>query len=742
MVQCLPEAQHKSLKAISRVVGQVARLPSPLDTGAAPGEVMIDVLPGLGDVEGLKLLQACRDELASVEPSVDAVCRRLDDLLAYKSLARGLIVVIEDLHWADEATVRVIENLKVMAGREIALLLVVTSRPDSEFKRSAEFSQSWQRQNLGRFAQTEIQKLLETCEFAPKLDTETRERIAERSDGIPFSALELAELCAQNSDRDGDHRLLARPNRLNSALTRRLDALEMLKPLAQAAAVLGRLFDSRILAVVLGMDQRVIDERFGMLVDMGLLARRRGNSWFYRFHDALLWSQAYGSVLKGRRRDLHRRIACVIEGAVGEKFDVVPELVAHHWKKAGVHASAFEWWFRASMEAAEHGAPAEAVAFINQALAAKQLAPGVCSAHDEATLMSVLGGQLRVLRGSASREAVAAYERAMEVVSSMAARPVDIDLEISWGVATIHLVRGDILAAAVGSGRLLSEATERGRHDISLLALRVHGTARLLGGSVGEAIGLFEDATSRYDRHMQGEFQRRLVSDPGAVTFAHLATAYALANNIEAARARRKKAICLASETKHAHTAANVLGVLTISAVHMGEAGVAAALARGCREVSVQHGFKYWIARSDIILAWHDAAHRPADGVDEMRKALEAYAATGSSRATVFSACLAAEVAIKAGRPEEALAFLAPTEDAGQRCGEWLYMPEVQRLKAWAMFEAVAGSIGIVGQMLDEAEAMSRQHGSVVLGARIVATRERLQRLSKRRLTLPLRSLA
>ena len=385
------------------------------------------------------------------------------------------------------------------------------------------------------------------------------------------------------------------------------------------------------------------------------------------------------------------------------------------------------------MEAAERGASAKAVAFINHALSAKQQAPEVCSAHDEATLISVLGSQLRVLRGSASREAVAAYERAMEVVSGMAARPADIDLEIAWGVATIHLVRGDIQAASESSSRLLSEATERNRDDIFLLALRVHGTARLLGGSVCEAIGLFEDATSRYDPRMHGEFQRRLVSDPSAVTFAHLATAYAVAGNSEAARSSRKQALFLAAEAKHPHTTANVLGVLTISTVHLGETGLAAALARACREVSTEHGYKYWLARSDIILAWEDAARNPADSVDAMRLALDAYASTGSKRAAVFSACLAAEVAINAGCPTDALAFLAPVRDAGERRGEWLYMPEVRRLEAWATCEADTGRVGFVLSMLDEADAMSCVQGSVVLRVRIAATRAHVQQLAKRR---------
>jgi len=729
LLPCLPEQQHRPLEPVRRMIAKLARMPSPSGRETASGEFVIDAFPYDGDIEGDALVVACGEALRSKKFVAEAMAQTLAELIAYKSKARTLVVVIEDLHWADADTMRVIEGLDALGGSEIAALLIVTSRPD---RGGAVKSCRWRRLQLARLSLAEIRHLLDTCEFAATLDAETRERIAERSDGVPFIALELAELCAQHADKDGDHRLLARPNRLNSALTSRLDALATLKPLAQAAAVLGRLFDSRVLAAVLGMEERVIDERLAMLVDMGLLMPRRGKGYLYRFHDALLWSQAYGSVLKGRRRDLHRRIASVIEGPAAERFEVRPEIVAHHWKKSGDPAKAFEWWFRASLEAAERGAAAKAVAFINHALSAKELAPHACSAHDEATLLSVLGGQLRVLRGSASREAVAAYERAMEVVSSMPARPDDIDLEIAWGISTIHLVRGDIQSAAESSGRLLNDAGERNRHDISLLALRVHGTARLLAGSVREAICLFEDATSRYDRSMHGEFQRRFVSDPGAVTFAHLATAYAVAGNKEAARRCRKQALFLAAETRHPHTSANVLGVLTISAFHMGEAGAAAALARGCREVSTREGFTYWCVRSNIILAWEASLQNSAGGVDSMRAALDAYVATGSSRAAVFSACLAATVALDAGQPKDAIDFLAPVRDAGERHGEWLYMPDVRRLEAWAMVEIDAGRAVDARHMLDAAEVMSREHGSAALQARIEATRALVEKLARR----------
>lgn len=725
LVECRPESSTLPFEPIRQMLHSLARLG---ENDACAPEAQSKASNGESpSPTGTELLADCLVALSNEHACEATVSDALQALIRDKAARVPVLVLIEDLQWADTSTASVLTDLAGLADTPAHVLVVVGARPGTR-SIAVQKDRRWQVMKLGRLALDEIRYIVDTCRHASDLSLDIRERIAERASGVPFHALELAKLCAEHADAEAHHRLLARPNRLNAVLTSRLDALATLKPLAQAAAVLGQVFDCRVLAAALEIEGRLIKERLDMLAGMGLFTVVKGHSgWCYRFHDALLWSQAYGSVLKGKRRQLHRKLADVLEAQGDEKLGCEPETIAHHWKKAGRPEKAFEWWVSAALAAAERAEAARAVSFINEALAAKEIAPAACSPHDEATLMSVLGAQLHVLRGSASNETVAAYERAMELVSAMPAKPDALDLEIAWGLVTIHLVRGDVRAANEASSRLLSEATERSRTDILLVGLRVHGTARLLAGHVPEAVAIFKDAVSRYDRKEHRELLRRFVSDPGPVTLAHLGSAQALAGDWTGARASRRQALSLTNETRHAHTSANVLGVLALGAVHMGEPGIAAALSRACGEIAAEHGFKYWQARSELVLAWGAGQRNPDESLDRIGAAVEAYRATGAGRAAVLATCMAAEIAVKSRRYEEALEFLKPVKAIAEQRGEFIYLPEALRLMALAMALGRQANVARAFEVLLDAETLARQHGSTTYLSRIVAARHEIQ---------------
>jgi hypothetical protein len=701
-VACLPELRHKPLEPIRKLL-----------------ELFGDTLPAAA---------------TESSPAFAVIADRLLPRIARSARECPLVLAIEDAHWAAAATLELLASLPSSFEPRLSLLIVVTHRPDAAIDAQLGPGRGWHRMPLPKLTRADLERIIASRQHAPKLRPQLVCRIADRCDGNPFYALELSQLCARFADEEAHHRLLARPNRLNSALTSRLDALAGLKPLAQAAAILGRQFDSRVLAAVLAMSERALVERLDLLVRTGLLVRRRKKEPYnYRFNDALLWSQAYGSLLKARRRDLHAQIAQFLESDAAIQLDPDAALIAHHWRKGGNPGRSFKWWFKAALEAAEAGASANAVAFVNRALNAKDEAPAVCSAHDEATLMSVLGAQLRVLNGSASRETVAAYERALNVVNKIESKPVGLDFDIAWGITTLNLVRGDINAATEASSRLVNEATERGRDDLMLVALRTHGTARLMAGLVSEAIRIFSDAVARYDHDRHGDLLNRFASDPGAVAYAHLASAQALALDRTGFTQSRNTALALAGARAHPHTSANVLGVLVIAAVNLGDRALAGALARGCGNVAARHDYKYWLVRSQMIEAWCRADSDPQEALRHVREAIANYRSTGAARAAVFSACLAAEIAIRAGHADEAIELLAPVRDAGPRQGDWLYMPEVQRLEALARAELGQWTPDAALAEIAKAEAMSEDHGSRAFTPRFAATRSRIADMARPR---------
>ena len=435
-VHCLPETQHLPLEPFRRIL-----------------DALTMELPGGPHSVGLPLRE---------------IAGTIDDLAAACAVSRPLLIVVEDLQWADPGSLAELAELNRCISARTGVLLVTTMRPATGEQSACPWPPAGQILHIPRLSAAQIERVLAAGNACAGLSPDSRRRIAEHADGIPRYAVELARLCVEMPDSEAHHRLLSRPNRINSELTSRLDALAALKPLAQAAAVLGRRFDCGVLAAILQMDARVLADRLGMLVSLGILepgASRTAKT--FRFTQALLWSQAYGSVLKARRRQLHARAAAVLTVDFAALAAAMPEAIAHHYKKAGDPRRAFQWWCKAAHAAAALGSPATAIAHLSLALAAKDDAPDVCDAIVEAELLSLLGAQRGALRGNASRESVAAYERALQLIETLPARPAELGFDIGWGLAAIQLVSGNIRDAVTMSGRLLEQARDyTGVHKI------------------------------------------------------------------------------------------------------------------------------------------------------------------------------------------------------------------------------------------------------------------------------------
>ena len=726
IVQCLHETQARPIASVRRLMKELGNLVS------AGGEPAVPVGTGKGaraQCSSLYLHQPGVDMVGkgSGKPDTYHATAVLRSAIADMTATRPLLVVVEDLQWCDPESMIVLRQLAQGIEAHQGVMFLTTRRPAREEIAGVGCEAIGEAFLVRHLTVGEIERTLSRTPAGTALAPDMRRRIAEHADGIPLYALELARLCAEAPDREMHHRLLSKPNALNAALTSRLDALSALKPLAQAAAVLGRRFDCRVLAMILQMDARALGDRLEMLVTLGILERAEpGRPEVYRFARALMWSQAYGSVLKGRRKQLHSQAAMALTTAFQAEAHSHPEAVAHHFRKAADHKHAFKWWRIAAEMAAANGTPATAVAHLTQALAAKGEEPDACDAVEEAELLSRLGAHLGALRGNASRETVAAYERALQLIDAMPARPADLGFDIGWGLVAIHLVRGNVREAVSMSGRLLEDARESQRDDVLLLALRMHGTARMLSGRVAEAVELLSHAAEIYEPALHGGLRVRYVSDPGAVALAHLASAQALAGDLEVSRRTRARALELAGDIAHPHTSANVLGVLSLAAVHLDEPGVAASLARASLAIAREHGHTYWVARASLIIAWDGGRRDPSRGLAAMDDALEKYHHTGAGRASVLAHCLAADIAIRARKPDVALELIAPVADAGETHGEWIYAPETMRLKALALAQIGCSHRAEALRLLGEAGALALRQGTPELARRSTLARQEI----------------
>jgi len=248
---------------------------------------------------------------------------------------RPAVVLVEDLHWADDALLDLVE--RVLRDARGPLLLVATSRPELLDARP-----SWGagRRNattvwLEPLAEPEAERLVE------ELPKELREAVVARAEGNPFFVEELvSSLLDRGVLRRGDGWETAAdvdwatvPDTVQALLAARIDLLDTdAKATLQAAAVIGRAFWQAPLRELLGTEPTL-----ATLEDRDFVRRRSGSSMVgdveYVFRHALTREVAYGSLPKANRASLHAQLASWLEGSGGGRDEHAP-LLAHHYAEA------------------------------------------------------------------------------------------------------------------------------------------------------------------------------------------------------------------------------------------------------------------------------------------------------------------------------------------------------------------------------------------------------------------------
>jgi class 3 adenylate cyclase/tetratricopeptide (TPR) repeat protein len=245
------------------------------------------------------------------------------------------LLVFEDLHWCDDASMDLlIETARVVD--DLPSLLLFAFRPDRQ-------APSWR---LKQWLQTDYPHRSTEIQLSPlsKEDSaaliddllpegsrsaEVRAGILERTDGNPLFLEELAAAIQLEGSSD------TIPATLQAVITARLDTLdEDARRTLQLASVIGRSFDEPVLGAVAG-DGAELRGRLDTLERAGLIreiARRPGRE--YAFHHSLTQEAAYGTILLRDRRALHLRVGAALEGLYANRLEEFAPVLARHFQEA------------------------------------------------------------------------------------------------------------------------------------------------------------------------------------------------------------------------------------------------------------------------------------------------------------------------------------------------------------------------------------------------------------------------
>jgi DNA-binding CsgD family transcriptional regulator/tetratricopeptide (TPR) repeat protein len=286
--------------------------------------------PGLGEPQGGPPGETAQARLFEL----------LLGLLGRLSEQASVLLVVEDLHWADRSTRDLLAFLARNLRRE-RVLLVVTYRSDETGRRRlgpylAELARGSpvERIELPRFQRPEVvAQLTGILGAAPSV--ELTDAVFVRSEGNPFFTEELVVALQAGSGE--------LPETLRDLLQGRVELLsEQAQHVVRVAAVAGRRVPHALLAAVAGLGQRQLTQALREAVGQQLLVTRPG--WDgYEFRHGLLQEVVYASLLPGERTRLHSTYARALtnqpELAVGSRAMAAAEQAAH-WEAAGdlIHA--------------------------------------------------------------------------------------------------------------------------------------------------------------------------------------------------------------------------------------------------------------------------------------------------------------------------------------------------------------------------------------------------------------------
>jgi class 3 adenylate cyclase len=530
-----------------------------------------------------------------------ALLRQLDGL----AQRRPVLIIFEDLHWVDP-TSREILDLMIDRVARMRVLLVVTFRP--EFQNAWSGQRQVTMQALNRLGGRDCAVLVQRLAGNAGLSGETVDEIVDRTDGVPLfveevtravveagaDPLALASIPASS---------LAVPATLHASLLARLDRLgAAVKQVAQTGAAIGREFSYELLSASIDrLGERELNDALHRLVEAGVVFQRSAPPTAeYLFKHALVQDTAYGTLLRGARRDLHRRIAEALETKFPGLLEVRPEIAAHHFGEALEVEKAVVYWRRAGQASVAKSAVREATAQLRRGLdLLASLPENPDRKRLELDLQVTLTAALMGAKGYADPEVAATLERSRRLVTETGGTATPLHFSVLFGIWAVDVVGGNTKPALDDATEFLSLAKAQKASGPLLIGHQIRAVSLMTAGDYREALAHSKMAASLYRPDEHREFAYRHGQDIGAVALCYLSRALWHSGYPDQASETADRAVFHAREFGHAHTLAYTLVQTALLAVFARDVTKVERLAEESAAISAKHGFPLWSARRD-----------------------------------------------------------------------------------------------------------------------------------------------
>ena len=662
-------------------------------------------------------------------PNRDRTLRELAEAIEVLAADETLVLVLEDLHWIDFASVDVLAYLAQRRGP--ARLLVVGSYRSGDLalrdrplqgitqglvahRRAAEIS-------LGSLSRRDVDTYLARRLTGSPIAGDPGQALHARTRGNPLFLTATVEYLLERgilTVLHGRWRLAEPlagivPDGLRQLVLRQLDPLDPReRRVLDAACIAGFEFTAASVAAASDMAAADVEDacarlaaRDGLVSVSGVAAWPDGTiSGLYEFRHAVYREVLEDALPPARRRLQHRAVGERLEAAWGARSAELAAELAVHFAAAADAERAIRYHWAAAKAARARFAERDAIIHLRAALAHLRERPETTErARTELACLLDLGGALFAIRGAASDEVLEAYRRALELAERQGVP--EACFRAQTGLHTGAVVRAELRRARAVAEDLLATAARVGKPFFTFIG---HVSAGYTLVHLGEFARAHRHLTEAH-AVWRPDFPP-LAVDSSMVARAMLGFTTLIQGDPGTGDGWIRDSLSHADARQSPYNLAYASSLAGQYWATAGQRDLALEHAINAASLASQHGFVTHEAVATLVRGW---ALRE---VDLIRQGIAQYEGAGAYVATSLFRGLLIEVLLDLGQIATARAELATVLAFVERSGEQRHLPELYRLEGECLRRGVAGAHGLprsdVRACFDRALSLARQQGA------------------------------
>lgn len=733
-----------------------------------PGEAYMPVLEGLNRMcrepageDLIKFLARCaptwlvqmpwllsRNELEGLQQIAlgatrDRMLREMVESVEVLTAGRPMLLVLEDLHWADYSTVDLIAYL-ARRHEPARLLIIGTYRPcDAKLRghplykliQELRARVSCEDLTLPFLDEAGVEEYLSSRFNHEKIPAGLARILHSRTEGNPLFLINIVDhwLPMGLLERPPEELSLDVPGTLRGLIEQQL---AMIKPgeqaILEAASVAGKEFAAAAVSAAVERTEEEVEDYCDALARQGLFLSCRGRSGWpdgtvsacYEFVHDLHREILYDLIPPSRRARLHMRIGARVEAGYGAQARELAAELAIHFVRGLEVTRAVKYLRYAAEQAVARSAYREAVEHIRQALFLLERVPESAErAEHELALHEALAPALMAIQGWGSPEVQIAYQRAKELSEQLKDQARHAAVQV--GLAALFEVRGDYQQSQVLLEDYLREAPNTSSGSLLVESHDVLACSLFHQGSFGRSVAHASQALMLYEPEQCYPFFASYGVNPAVSAEGWAALSLWFLGFPDRALEKAKEAVRRAQS--HVYSLALAQTQAGFLHQYRREPGSAIECAHAAIEVANRNGFPYWAAVGSVLRGWGLAVQgQTAEGICEIQRGLAGCRAAGVEMDRPYYLALLAEAFSCDRRPKDALCALEEALGMTRNTRTFFYEAELHRLRGSVMMEVCKSRLEVVESSYRQALEVARGQAALCLELRAAVSLARL----------------